>query len=133
MRLSYDLADPPNAPFAVIAVEAVPAALAIPPTSKAPLWLVYGDFAVPAPPGLPREDLRDRAAPRAARCSARRRPIPWFEEKVLGSTWLRRRPAVLTVAMVVVRISLCRWREKLQDSCSPRIELNPLPDRKKPD
>ena len=101
LRLSYDLADPPNAPFTVMAVEAVPAALAIPPTVRPPLWLVYGDFAVPAPPGLPRDDLRAvrRLAPLALGAP---QANPWFAEKVLGTTWLRRRPAVLTVAMVVV-------------------------------
>jgi hypothetical protein len=101
VRLSYDLADPPNAPFTVVAIEAVPAALAIPPTVRRPLWLVYGDYAVPAPPGLPREDLRDvrHLAPLALGAP---QANPWFAEKVLGTTWLRRRPAVLTVAMVVV-------------------------------
>ncbi len=101
LRLAYDLADPPNAPFAVASIAAVPAALAIPPTVRPPLWLVYGDFAVPAPPGLARDQLRTvrglqplaLGAPQAS---------PWFEEKVLGTTWLRRRPLVLTAAMVAV-------------------------------
>jgi hypothetical protein len=101
LRLSYDLADPPNAPFTVAAIEAVPAALAIPPTVRPPLWLVYGEFPVPSPPGLARDDLRAvrrlvplvLGAPQAS---------PWFAERFLGTTWLKRRPAVLTLAMVVV-------------------------------
>jgi len=101
LRLSYDLADPPNPPFTIEAVEALPAALAIPATVRPPLWLVYGEFAVPAPPGLSRGDLRTvrRLEPLALGAP---QANPWFAEKVLGTTWLRSRPAVLTVAMVLV-------------------------------
>ncbi len=101
VRLSYDLADPPNAPFTVEAIEVVPAALAIPPSVRPPVWLVYGEFAVPAPPGLARDELRDIRCLQPLALGAPE-PNPWFEERVLGTTWLRRRPAVLTVAMVVV-------------------------------
>jgi hypothetical protein len=101
VRLSYDAADPPNAPFTVTAVEVVPPALAIPPSARPTLWLVYGDYAVPSPPGLAPDDLRSvrRLVPLALGAP---QANPWFEENVLGTTWLRRRPAVLTVAMVVV-------------------------------
>ena len=52
-------------------------------------------------PGLARDELRAvrRLQPLALGAPE---PNPWFEEKILGTTWLRRRPAVLTVAMVVV-------------------------------
>jgi len=101
LRLGYTNADPPNAPFTVTSVEVVPAALAIPPTVRPPLWLVYGDLAVAGPPGLSRDELRavsrleplPLGAPQAS---------PWFAEKTFGATWLRRRPLVLTAAMVLV-------------------------------
>lgn len=101
LRLVYDAADPPNAPFTVEAVDAVPAALAIPSTVRPPLWLVYGEFAVPSPPGLARDDLRTvrHLAPLTL---GEPQASPWFAEPVLGTTWLRRRPLVLTAAMVVV-------------------------------
>lgn len=101
LRLSYDQADPPNAPFSVEAVEAVPPAFAFAPTTRGPLWLVYGELPVPAPPGVPRGELRSvgHLVPLALGEPA---PSPWFAEKFLGTTWLRRRPLVVTAAMVLV-------------------------------
>jgi hypothetical protein len=101
LRLGFTNADPPNAPFAVTGVGVVPAALAIPPTVRPPLWLVYGDLAVPGPGGLSRNELR--AVPRLeALPLGAPQANPWFAEKTFGATWLRRRPLVLTAAMVLV-------------------------------
>jgi len=101
LRLGAAAADPPNPPFVVRAVAVLPPALTFAPGSRGPVWLVYGDHPVAAPPGLPRERL-ERVAQLVPLALGAPAENPWFRERFLGTTWLRRRPFVVTAAMIVV-------------------------------
>ncbi len=101
VRLSYAHAEPPNPPFTLREISEVPPALAFAPGARTQVWLAYGAFAAVGAPGI---------APAMLRTTARLVPVvlgpatanPWFRERTLGATWLQRRPAVLTVAMVAI-------------------------------
>ncbi len=101
LRLGAAAADPPNPPFTVTGVEVLPPAFAFAADVRRPVWLVYGEHPVPAPPGLPRDRL-ERVAELSPVGLGAPEPNPWFTERFLGSTWLRRRPLAVTAAMVVV-------------------------------
>jgi hypothetical protein len=99
LRITVEGADAPNDPFEVSAVMATPRRWIFEPRPGETYWLGYGDRFLldrtPAsfPAGDPLSYGRARLGPPE--------PNPWYSEPGFGLDWLKRRPAVLSIAMIV--------------------------------
>jgi hypothetical protein len=106
LRVSAFEADPPNPPFRIGGLIAVPGRWRIPAgAARERLWMAYGD-----PLLLPRTWDLEAAADNARdiRLARLGPPLanPFHSPPGFGLEWLRRRPAVLAVAMVMILIGV---------------------------
>lgn len=99
IRLTVTGADPPNPPISVRAVEFTPARFAFPATAGVSYRLAYGDpqamardWGLSVHEPLVERFIRADLGPETAN--------PWYHPEGPGIQWLRRRPAVLTGAML---------------------------------
>lgn len=106
LRLSVSNGDAPNAPFAIRGVWATPQTWTFTAEPGRRYWLGYGDpFAVRTPdrtvlPGIPPAATVATLGPPEAN--------PFHRDPGFGLEWLRRRPGILTAAMIAV-LGLVAW------------------------
>jgi hypothetical protein len=105
LRIRVNGADAPNEPVRVTGVWAAPDRFGFTPIADASYWLGFGDPYLAAredvavDPGV--HDPADAEAPRHARLGPVE-PNPFHRAPGFGLEWLKRRPVVLSVAMVAI-------------------------------
>jgi hypothetical protein len=111
LRVQVANADPPNPPFTILGVEAAPQRWCVAPGDSGRLWIAYGDPYLEPKTWLSEDPTREDPGPVAATLGPEE-PNPFHTPVGFGLEWLQRKPAVLTVAMVIVlaAVAIVIWR-----------------------